>query len=86
MCHMVLMSGTLDPPSNTTNVATSGDQRHSPNTFQHHQVLPQHVNVPQLSSADTATQVAKELIYALRNPAPGSPFPTLGNTQLAVLQ
>jgi hypothetical protein len=37
------------------------------------------------SSTKTASAAATALIHALRHPAPASPFPNLGNAQLAAL-
>jgi hypothetical protein len=47
--------------------------------------FPKHVRMPQTSSADAATSAARDLIHALRNPAPATPFSQLDNTELSAL-
>jgi hypothetical protein len=42
---------------------------------------PQHVKMPHLSSQEMAIQAARELTFALRNPAPAAPFARLVYTQ-----
>jgi hypothetical protein len=42
--------------------------------------------MPRLSSTDTITKSALDLIEALRNPAPAAPFAKLGDERLAALQ
>jgi hypothetical protein len=41
--------------------------------------------MPRLSSTDTITKLALDLIHALRNPAPAAPFTKLGEERLAAL-
>jgi hypothetical protein len=41
----------------------------------------QHIKMPHLSSQEMTTQAARELIFALRNPAPAAPFARLGHQQ-----
>jgi hypothetical protein len=41
----------------------------------------QHVKMPHLSSQEMAIQAARELTFALRNPAPAAPFARLGHQQ-----
>jgi hypothetical protein len=43
--------------------------------------FPQHVKMPHLSSQEMAIQAARELTFALQNPAPASPFARLGHQQ-----
>jgi hypothetical protein len=43
--------------------------------------FPATVPMPQLSSADAATQAIQDLIQALKHPHPATPFATLGNAQ-----
>jgi hypothetical protein len=43
--------------------------------------FPQHVKMPHLSSQEMAIQAARELTFALRNPAPAAPFARLGFKQ-----
>jgi hypothetical protein len=50
--------------------------------------FPEHVKMPHLSSQEMAIQAARELTFALRNPAPAAPFSRLGYQQheaLAIL-
>jgi hypothetical protein len=42
---------------------------------------PQHVKMPHLSSQEMAIQAARELTFALRNPAPAAPFARMGYQQ-----
>ena len=48
--------------------------------------FPQHVKMPHLSSADAAMHAAKDLIHALENPQPATPFPGVGDEQVLALQ
>ena len=48
--------------------------------------LPSKVKMPTASSADAATAAARDLIQALRNPAPTSPLSPTSDSQLAALQ
>jgi hypothetical protein len=48
--------------------------------------FPLHCAMPRTSSADAATQAARALIDALKNPAPAAPFATLGQSQLQAIQ
>jgi hypothetical protein len=41
--------------------------------------FPQHVNMPHLSTYELAIQAARELTFALRNPAPAAPFAHIGH-------
>jgi hypothetical protein len=43
--------------------------------------IPATVPMPQLSSADAATKAVQDLVHALKNPHPPTPFATLGNEQ-----
>jgi hypothetical protein len=43
--------------------------------------FPQHVKMPHLSSLEMEIQAARELTFALRNPAPAAPFARLGYQQ-----
>jgi hypothetical protein len=43
--------------------------------------FPQHVKMPHLSSQEMAIQAARELTFALPNPAPTAPFAWLGHQQ-----
>jgi hypothetical protein len=43
--------------------------------------FPQHVKMPHLSSQEMAIQAARELTFALRNPAPAAPFAHIGYKQ-----
>ncbi len=47
--------------------------------------FPYNCPMPKTSSADAASAAATALIHALRHPAPASPFPNLGDDQLAAL-
>jgi hypothetical protein len=42
---------------------------------------PQHVEIPHLSSQEMVIQAARQLTFALRNPAPAAPFSRLGHQQ-----
>jgi hypothetical protein len=58
------------------------DGSHQQNTDRGHSgVFPQHVKMPHLSSQEIAIQAARELAFALRNPAPAAPFARLGHQQ-----
>jgi hypothetical protein len=48
--------------------------------------FPHNCPMPKTSSADAATQAARDLISALQNPAPAAPFATLGNEQLHAIR
>ena len=48
--------------------------------------FPAQAVMPQTSSADRATQAAHDLVEALQNPAPATPYLTVRNTHLAALQ
>jgi hypothetical protein len=48
--------------------------------------FPQHVKMPHLSSQEMAIQAARELTFALRNPAPVAPFARLGHQQHEALR
>jgi hypothetical protein len=43
--------------------------------------FPQHVKIPHLSSQEMAIQAARELTFALRNPAPAAQFARIGHKQ-----
>jgi hypothetical protein len=45
------------------------------------ELFPQHVKMPHLSSQEMAIQAARELTFALRNPAPAAPFARLSHQQ-----
>jgi hypothetical protein len=47
--------------------------------------FPSHLDMPKTSSADNAMRAARDLLHALQNPTPATPFPNLGDTQLAAL-
>jgi hypothetical protein len=48
--------------------------------------FPQSFKMPKTSTADAAIFAAKDLINALQNPAPATPFATLGSEQLTALR
>ena len=48
--------------------------------------FPHSTPMPATSSADAATDAARELTAALLNPAPASPFPSLGTEQMAAIK
>eukprot|EP00957_Ditylum_brightwellii_P038572 2915577-Ditylum_brightwellii.AAC.1 len=42
--------------------------------------------MPRTSSADAATRAALDLIEAIENPHPATPFPNIGNAQMSALK
>ena len=48
--------------------------------------FPHSTTMPATSSADAATEAARELTAALMNPSPASPFPTIGTEQMAAIK
>ena len=47
---------------------------------------PKDLLIPKTSSTDMAIKAATELIYALQNPTPASPFRKIGDEKLRVLE
>eukprot|EP00957_Ditylum_brightwellii_P035722 2708260-Ditylum_brightwellii.AAC.2 len=48
--------------------------------------FPTTAKVPHLSSADAAARATLDLIQAIKNPQPATPFPRIGNKQMDALQ
>ena len=84
---MASMAGILAQPWNIIDVIVSTSPTHklsetqTPSNFP-----PQHTKIPSIAAIDAYTTAAQELVVALSNSKPNTPWEMVGNRQLAALR